>query len=120
MFQSVVQVALGGAIGSVARFLTYQALPAPWGTMGINILGSFLIGLLYMPMARLGLSALVVTGILGGFTTFSAFSLDAMRLWSEGDPLQAALYTAGSVILSLIAVVIGAWVFGLLQQQWAP
>lgn len=119
MFFTLTQVAIGGAIGSVLRFLTLQAFAAPWGVMAINVLGSFLIGILYGPAGRLGLSPLLLTGVLGGFTTFSAFSLDAARLWNGGAVGQAAVYVAGSVLLSLMAVAAGGWLFHVLQQRWA-
>ena len=66
-------------------------------------------------MLRLGLG----TGALGGFTTFSAFSLDALRLWQNGAVGQAAAYVAGSVVLSLMAVAAGGWLFHALQQRGA-
>jgi CrcB protein len=116
MFATLLPVALGGAIGASLRHLALIAVPAPWGVMGINVLGSFLIGLLLAPALRLGLSPFLVTGILGGFTTFSAFSMDALRLWQAGQGGQAALYIAGSVILSLAAVAAGA----ALSPQGAP
>src|SRR5690606_12777297 len=86
----LLQVAIGGAIGSVLRHLAALAFAAPWAVMGINILGSFCIGVLYVILAtRLHLSPLLMTGLLGGFTTFSAFSLDALKLWEAGRPLAA-------------------------------
>ena len=105
-------VAGGGALGSVLRYLVgvccaqWFGLGFPWGTLAVNVLGSAVIGALggamaagahVPPEARLFL----VTGILGGFTTFSAFSLDATLLWERGEPALAAAYIAGSVILSL-------------------
>lgn len=116
MLMNLVHVALGGAVGSVLRFLSLQVVPAPWGTVGINVLGCFLMGLLFVPAGRMGLSPLLLTGILGGFTTFSAFSLDALRLWTAGQGMQAALYVAASVGLSLAAVVAGAALFPVLAR----
>jgi fluoride exporter len=116
MSMPLVQVAFGGAIGSMLRYLSLVMVPAPWGTMGINVLGSFLIGLMFVPAGRMGLSPLLLTGILGGFTTFSAFALDTARLWTAGQAVQAAIYVAGSVILSLIAVAAGAALFHLLAR----
>jgi CrcB protein len=104
----LLQVAIGGAIGSVLRHLAALAFAAPWAVMGINILGSFCIGVLYVILAtRLHLSPLLMTGLLGGFTTFSAFSLDALKLWEAGRPLAALAYVGGSVLLSLAAVALG-------------
>lgn len=109
MMMTLFQVALGGAIGSVLRFLTVAAAPAPMGTLLVNVAGSFAMGVLFVALtARAGLSPLLMTGILGGFTTFSAFSLDALKLWQAGQPLPALAYVAASVTLSLIAVAIGA------------
>jgi len=119
MLTNLFHVVLGGAIGSALRYLSLLALPAPWGTLGINVLGSFLIGLLFVPAGRLGVSVLLLTGVLGGFTTFSAFAMDAARLWTAGQVAQAATYVAGSVILSLIAVAAGASLFHLLAARGA-
>ncbi len=114
MIQSLIPVALGGAIGSVARVLTVTAAARiapgwPWGTLAVNIIGCFAMGVLFVTLAqRTQLSPLLMTGILGGFTTFSAFSLDALKLWQSGQPVQAAAYVAASVGLSLLAVALGA------------
>ena len=109
MFMTLTQVALGGAIGAVLRYLTGLALAFPFGTFAVNIVGSFLIGVLWVALADRGPWApLLITGILGGFTTFSAFSLDALRLWEGGATVQAGTYIAASVISSLIAVALGA------------
>ena len=117
MLTNLFHVALGGAFGSALRYLSLLAVPAPWGTFGVNVLGSFLIGLLFVPAGRIGLSPLLLTGVLGGFTTFSAFALDSARLWQAGQATQAAAYVAASVILSLIAVVAGASLFHLLAAR---
>ncbi len=106
------QVAIGGAIGSVARFGMYRAMPAqgfPLATLAVNVAGSLVMGLLAAVLAVRGgaWTPLLLTGILGGFTTFSAFSLDALTLWERGQGAMAALYVAGSVLLSLLAVAVG-------------
>lgn len=114
MIQSLILVALGGAAGSVARFLTVTAAARiapgwPWGTLAVNVAGSLAIGLLSVALsARMPLSPLLIGGFLGGFTTFSAFSLDALTLWQAGQAPQAAAYVVGSVLLSLAAVALGA------------
>lgn len=117
MMTTLAQIALGGAIGAVGRYLTGLAalrlLGAgfPWGTLAVNVLGSFAMGALVVAMAHLGgnrLGPFLLTGLLGGFTTFSAFSLDALTLWERGNPALAAAYVGGSVILSLAAIVAGA------------
>jgi CrcB protein len=108
MSQTLPLIALGGAIGSVLRYLMVAAVGAPWGTALVNVLGSFAIGVLFVLLdARTGWQLFLMTGLLGGFTTFSAFSLDTLKLIEAGQPLQAALYGLGSVTLSLIAVALG-------------
>lgn len=114
MMNPVFQVALGGALGATARHgvnLGAARLlgPAfPWATLAVNVAGSFLIGLLVAALGRDSAWALfLLTGVLGGFTTFSAFSLDAVALWQKGQGGLAALYVGASVILSLAAVVAG-------------
>jgi CrcB protein len=113
----ILQVALGGAIGALLRFAGVLAIGRwsggafPWGTLGVNICGSFLIGvaaavfLLKPGLQHLG--PFLVTGVLGGFTTFSAFSLEMFQLLERGRTLAAAGYAAGSVMLGLVAVVAG-------------
>lgn len=111
-------VACGGGIGSVLRFLLGSAVtrwagPAfPYSTLLINIIGSLLIGLVYAlllerlpagPLWRAGL----MTGLLGGFTTFSAFSLETVALLEEHAYGKATLYIAASVILCLGATWLG-------------
>ena len=108
MLLTLSQVALGGAIGAVLRYLTGLALAFPFGTLAVNILGSFLIGVLWVALADRGHWApLLITGVLGGFTTFSAFSLDTLRLVDSGRAPMAALYVLASVTLSLGAVALG-------------
>lgn len=108
MSQTLPLIALGGAIGSVLRYLMVAAIGAPWGTAAVNVLGSFAIGVLFILLdARAGWQLFLMTGLLGGFTTFSAFSLDTLKLFEAGQPLQAALYVVTSVALSMIAVALG-------------
>lgn len=106
-------VALGGALGSMARYAVSLAAVSllgtayPWGTLAVNILGSAAIGAL----AGMGLGGparlFCITGILGGFTTFSAFSLEVVMLWERNHAL-AAIYLAASLVLSLAAFA-AAW-----------
>lgn len=119
MMTSLIQVALGGAIGASARYLTNVATfrffgPGfPWGTVVVNVLGSFLMGVLVVVLAQLSgnrLAPLLMTGVLGGFTTFSAFSLDAVTLWERGEALYAFGYVAGTVSVSIAALVAGLFV----------
>ncbi len=116
MFTNLIQVALGGAIGASARYLTGVVAirligPGfPWATLVVNILGSFLMGALIVVLAHLSgnrWAPFLMTGVLGGFTTFSAFSLDAITLFERGQVWIAALYVAASVVLSLAAIVAG-------------
>jgi fluoride exporter len=116
----VLAVGLGAALGSVARGAASVGLlhllgPGfPWGTLAVNVLGSFLIGLYAAasesggrwvagPVAR----QFVLSGLCGGFTTFSIFSLEALRLVHDGRLLLAGLHVGGSVVLWLAAVWIG-------------
>ena len=101
-------IALGGAVGSILRYLMVSAIGAPLGTAAVNVLGSFIIGVLFVVLgSRDSWQVLLMTGLMGGFTTFSAFSLDTLKLVEAGQPLQAAAYVMGSVALSLIAVALG-------------
>lgn len=116
MAGTLLQVALGGAAGAVARYLTVLAAVRlmgpgfPWGTLAVNVLGAVLIGALVAALAQFSatrLAPLLVTGFLGGFTTFSAFSLDALTLWDRGETALAAAYVVASVVLSLAGVAAG-------------
>lgn len=116
MILTTLQVALGGAIGAALRFLMGVGIfrltgPGfPVAIMTVNILGSFLMGLFVVFAAKTSnthLSPLVMTGILGGFTTFSAFSLEAYTLIERGQTGSAAIYILGSVIFSIGGLVAG-------------
>ncbi|MGO6994940.1 fluoride efflux transporter CrcB [Rhizobium leguminosarum] len=111
-------VAVGGAIGSLLRYYVGQwALrlmgPAfPWGTLAVNVVGCFVIGVFAALIARkfnasVELRLLLITGFLGGFTTFSAFSLDAISLFERGEAVAGGIYIAASVGLSMAAVIAG-------------
>ena len=111
-------IGCGGAVGAVMRYtLGYRiALLAgnafPWGTLFVNIVGCFLAGLLLtLFVTRIPLSDLLRNGIqiglLGGFTTFSAFSMDTIVLFDQGLWLRGVLYIATSVIVSLLGVYVG-------------
>jgi CrcB protein len=116
MIQTLLLVALGGAIGSSARYLvgaaTLRLLGAgfPWATLAVNILGSFVMGGLVVYLAHKGLTRhapFLMTGLLGGFTTFSAFSLDAVALWQRGELTASVAYVGGSVVCALAALLAG-------------
>ncbi len=107
MILTVIHVAIGGAIGAAARYLVGLLVVFPIGTLAINILGSFLMGLAFVIFAGKGFERgvpLIMTGVLGGFTTFSAFSLDVFKLY-EADRISAAGgYILASVVLSILAL----------------
>ncbi len=114
-------VAVGGALGSMARYW-FTGVAArlfgetfPWGTLLINIFGSFVIGFFVALTSPEGgrylvdpnIRTFVTVGICGGFTTFSAFSLQTMVLMQEGEWLHAGGYIVGSVVLCLLFVWLG-------------
>jgi len=115
MNHAFLQVALGGALGSMARYgvnilAARVSAGFPLGTLTVNIVGCFAMGLLASMLALRGgqhLAPLLLTGVLGGFTTFSAFALDTMVLWERGAALTAAGYVLASVVISLLAVIAG-------------
>ena len=117
MIPTVIQVALGGAIGASARYGVGVALVRPGafpiGVLAVNIIGSFLMGLIVVYLGQKMLSHLnpfLMTGILGGFTTFSAFSLEAYTLFERGEVGQAAIYVIASVVLSIAALIAGIFI----------
>src|SRR6056297_2380543 len=112
----LLQVALGGALGASARYLTGIAATRllgrgfPWGTLVVNIAGSFLMGVLVVILLQLSanrFAPFLMTGILGGFTTFSAFSLDVVTLYERGQGGLAIAYVLASVTLSIGALFAG-------------
>jgi fluoride exporter len=119
-----VAVAVGGAMGSVARFWLTSAMTAltgprfPWGTLLINVLGSFVIGLVAgvtLIPSRVGvhpdIRIFLMTGVCGGFTTFSAFSLQTLELMQAGDMVPALGYAMSSVVFCVAATFCG-WALG--------
>jgi CrcB protein len=117
-WQNLVAVAVGGAIGSVARFLAatavHSAIPAfkPSGTMVVNLIGCFLIGSLMQIMTKTDTVGspvyfLLITGVLGGFTTFSAFGYETVVLWQEKQPGWMLINIGGNLICGLLAVFLG-------------
>jgi len=119
MMGTLFQVALGGAAGAALRFLVgvgvmrlFGPTPFPIAILSVNVLGSFLMGVFVVAAAQRGLTHLspfVMTGLLGGFTTFSAFSLEAVTLYERGALGQAAIYVGASVILSIGGLCAGLW-----------
>lgn len=115
---NILLAAFGGAIGSVLRYLVgvfsvrWFGPGFPWGTFAANVVGSFIIGLMVEMIARrfnasMELRVFIVTGILGGFTTWSSFSLDTMMLFERGAIAAAAAYVIGSLVVSFAAVFAG-------------
>ena len=118
MLTNLAYVAIGGALGASLRYLAGIWIVRlvghgfPAGTLTVNVVGSFVMGVFVVLAAHRGLthlSPLVMTGLLGGFTTFSAFSLDAVTLWERGAVGQAVLYVALSVGLSIAGLLAGLW-----------
>ena len=116
----LILVAVGGAIGASLRHLVNLASlrlagPGfPWGTMAVNVAGCFAMGVFIELLARRfnasnELRLFIATGVLGGFTTFSAFSLDFAVLWERGAALSALAYAITSVIGSILALFLGLW-----------
>jgi len=113
-------VALGGALGSLLRYFVAGAVQSatwpgfPWGIFVVNITGGFAMGIIVeLSALKLNLTpevrAFLTVGILGGYTTFSTFSLDSALLIERGDYSGAALYIAGSALLSILALFAGLW-----------
>lgn len=111
-------VALGGALGSILRFAAVNYLTPlfnyryPIGTFLVNLAGSFLIGVAYVVLVeKASLPAeyrlFFITGVLGGFTTFSAFSLEILQLWQQGHVFNAIAYAVSSVVLGLMLAFAG-------------
>ncbi len=121
----ILMVALGGAAGSVARYIVSRMVQEhtcgsfPWPTLAVNVAGCLVIGFLYGlsgrgAMGREELRLLLTTGFCGGFTTFSTFCSEGMGLVRSGQTLSAAVYAGGSVALGFVFVALGAW----LASRW--
>lgn len=111
-------IAISGAVGTVGRYglsrLMAPHLPMPLGTWIINVAGSLAIGLIWgwvvrAPGGASPLSTAVMVGLLGGFTTFSAFSLETVQLFSEGRPAMAIIYAIGCPAVCILATAGGRW-----------
>ncbi len=114
-------MALGGALGSLARFFVASTVQSaawpgfPWGIFVVNVSGGFLMGLIVeLSALKLQLTpevrAFLTVGILGGYTTFSTFSLDSVLLIQRGAWGAAAAYMVGSTVLSVLALFAGRWI----------
>ena len=119
MLHNLLQVALGGAIGASGRYLVNVSAMRlmgpgfPWATLAVNVAGSFLMGVLVVVLAHkdggMRMAPLLMTGMLGGFTTFSAFSLEVANFVRGGDVTRAVAYALLSVTLGLMALFLGLW-----------
>jgi len=118
----IAYVAFGGAAGSVARYLVMSTVGHithtgfPYATLSVNVIGAFVLGSVIELMALVWSPApevrnLVVIGVLGGFTTFSTFSMDAYYLFERGEYSAAGLYVAGSVVLTILGLAAGMMLF---------
>ena len=123
MIKNLLLVGLGGSIGSMARYAASYLIKAkafPYATLSVNIIGSFIIGLVFaMSIKQEGISdnwkLFLTTGICGGFTTFSAFSLENMGLLQSGKIGMAVSYICLSVVLGIVATFLG---FRLVNGEW--
>jgi CrcB protein len=124
-------VALGSAIGGVARVVLGNAVQTrvggafPIGTFVVNATGSLLLGFLMRytlasPVVSLEMRAMLTTGFCGGYTTFSTFSYETLTLIEAGDYRRASLYAAASVVLAIIATLVGVWIAGEVLRTRAP
>jgi fluoride exporter len=121
--QKILFVALGGAAGSVLRYLCITLFPAvtpngfPWPVFVVNITGCFIAGLLtrFWVNGQPGtdLSLLLLTGFLGGFTTYSAFSTDTLNLFRNQQVITAFIYATGTVVAAIFSAAAGFWLCGI-------
>lgn len=120
MLKTLLLIAAGGAIGAVMRFLTQATVYEiagrgfPYGTLTVNVLGSFLMGLLSIFLVeKFNLSAewhlAILVGVLGSFTTFSTFSMETLVLFEQGDLFKAMTNILLSVTLCIVSVWVGAY-----------
>jgi CrcB protein len=119
MMISILLVAAGGALGAVLRYLYVTGMARafgaafPYGVLSVNVVGSLLMGLILAVMVEKSGggrgSLFLMTGVFGGFTTFSAFSLDVISMIERGVIGMAAIYIGSSVILSVAAISLGLW-----------
>ncbi len=114
----ILLIAVAGAFGALARYGLVNLIGGrlfPWGTLAVNILGSCLMGVLYVLIMEKSvlppaMKPLLMTGFLGAFTTFSAFSLEAWELLDRGEPVQAMIYIGSSVLFCILALGFGVFV----------
>jgi CrcB protein len=118
MIKNFLLIGFGGGAGSIARYLcqkwfneTYPH-PFPWGTFTVNLIGCFLIGIIYAASEKTSflspqIRLLLITGFCGGYTTFSTFAFENMSLLRSGDNLYFIIYVMASVVLGIAAVFAG-------------
>ena len=118
-------IALGGALGAIGRYwvssylLPVSAFKFPYATFSANVIGSLLMGILYVLIVERGgmpdqARSLLMVGFLGAFTTFSTFSLDAISLWQNGGHFLAWIYVISTVFACLLAIIVTVWLTRLL------
>lgn len=113
MIKNILIVGTGGALGSIARYLitclfTYLSITNELATLSVNLIGSFIIGLL-IPASQNTLYLLMAVGFCGGFTTFSTFSAQAFQMLQNGQRLSAVIYILVSVFISISFVMLGIY-----------
>jgi len=124
-------VALGSGVGGVARVVLGNAVQAraagafPLGTFVVNVTGSLALGFLMRytmasPTMSTEMRVMLTTGFCGGYTTFSTFSYETLTLIEAGDYRRASLYAVTSVVLAIIATLVGVWIAGELLRTRAP
>ena len=120
MDRSFLLVGIGGFIGSLARYIVAVAMSGiisstfPWATLIVNVAGCFLIGVIFAVSDRGGLLSpewriFLTTGFCGGFTTFSTFSYESLKLLQDGEYLYVAVYVLASVVVGLLATLLGIY-----------
>lgn len=119
MFKNIIYIFIGGGIGSVLRYLVsfygqklWNVGVFPIGTLFVNLIGCFIMGVLSAYFVRVdnSLKFLLITGFCGGFTTFSAFSAESIHLWQSENYFLMILYILTSIILGLAAVLLGSFI----------
>jgi CrcB protein len=118
-------IAIGGAMGAMGRYwvssclLPISSYKFPYATFSVNVIGSLLMGILYVIIVERGglpeqARHLLMVGFLGAFTTFSTFSLDAISLWQNGGQTMALIYVFSTVFSCLLAIIVAIWLTRLL------
>jgi CrcB protein len=118
-------IAIGGALGAMVRYwvsgclLPISSYKFPYATFSVNVVGSLLMGILYVLIVERGglpeqARHLLMVGFLGAFTTFSTFSLDAISLWQNGGQTMALIYVFSTVFSCLLAIIVAIWLTRLL------